>query len=218
MAQPSRTNGKGRSRPRAGNGSHEQSDGGTPARDYSIAAVGRALDLLEALSRIGPAPLAALASARPMYSDRGVSACCGRWRHVASPSRTRRAGCGGSERAGASWGGQPSNRARLPPRPCRFWPHSARPVARTPIFVSATAWRARRSRSSRPIRGFASIARSASASRCMPAPAACCWHTRRKPCRPRCWPNACHASPRPPARIPPGSPPTCSGSAPAAIC
>ena len=32
-----------------------------PARDYSIAAVGRALDLLEALSRIGPAPLAALA-------------------------------------------------------------------------------------------------------------------------------------------------------------
>src|ERR1700722_17003418 len=62
MAQPSRTNGKGRSRPRAGNGSHEQSDGGTPARDCRIAAVGRALDLLEALSRIGPAPLAALAS------------------------------------------------------------------------------------------------------------------------------------------------------------
>jgi IclR family KDG regulon transcriptional repressor len=62
MAQPSRTNGKGRSRPRAANGSHEQSDGATPARDYSIAAVGRALDLLEALSRIGPAPLATLAS------------------------------------------------------------------------------------------------------------------------------------------------------------
>ena len=63
MAQPSRTNGKGRSRPRTTNGAHEQTDSSTPARDYSIAAVGRALDLLEALSRIGPAPLATLASA-----------------------------------------------------------------------------------------------------------------------------------------------------------
>ncbi len=63
MAQASRTNGKGRSRPRTTNGAHEQTDSGTPARDYSIAAVGRALDLLEALSRIGPAPLATLASA-----------------------------------------------------------------------------------------------------------------------------------------------------------
>lgn len=34
-----------------------------PARDYNIAAVGRALDLLEALARIGPAPLASLADA-----------------------------------------------------------------------------------------------------------------------------------------------------------
>ena len=56
MAQASRSKGKPRSR--NGNGSHEPA---TPARDYSIAAVGRALDLLEALSRIGPAPLAALA-------------------------------------------------------------------------------------------------------------------------------------------------------------
>ncbi len=56
MAQASRS--KGKARPRNGNGSHEPA---TPARDYSIAAVGRALDLLEALSRIGPAPLAALA-------------------------------------------------------------------------------------------------------------------------------------------------------------
>ena len=56
MAQASRSKGKVRSR--SGNGSHEAA---TPARDYSIAAVGRALDLLEALSRIGPAPLAALA-------------------------------------------------------------------------------------------------------------------------------------------------------------
>ena len=55
MAQASRSKGKARSR--SGNGSHQP---GTPARDYSIAAVGRALDLLEALSRIGPAPLAAL--------------------------------------------------------------------------------------------------------------------------------------------------------------
>ena len=62
MAQVSRSNGKGRPRPRAGNGAHEPSEGGTPARDYSIAAVDRALDLLEALSRIGPAPLASLAA------------------------------------------------------------------------------------------------------------------------------------------------------------
>ena len=34
-----------------------------PARDYNIAAVGRALDLLEALARVGPAPLANLAEA-----------------------------------------------------------------------------------------------------------------------------------------------------------
>jgi IclR family KDG regulon transcriptional repressor len=58
MAQASRSKGKARPRSRATNGSHEAA---TPARDYSIAAVGRALDLLEALSRIGPAPLAALA-------------------------------------------------------------------------------------------------------------------------------------------------------------
>src|SRR5579871_3013444 len=58
MAQASRSKGKARPRSRSTNGSHEPA---TPARDYSIAAVGRALDLLEALSRIGPAPLAALA-------------------------------------------------------------------------------------------------------------------------------------------------------------
>jgi DNA-binding IclR family transcriptional regulator len=56
MAQASRS--KTKARPRSGNGSQEAS---VPARDYSIAAVGRALDLLEALSRIGPASLAALA-------------------------------------------------------------------------------------------------------------------------------------------------------------
>lgn len=38
-------------------------NGNGTARDYSIAAVERALDLLEALARIGPAPLAALAEA-----------------------------------------------------------------------------------------------------------------------------------------------------------
>src|ERR1700742_655824 len=58
MAQASRSKGKAKPRPRSGNGTHEAA---APARDYSIAAVGRALDLLEALSRIGPAPLAALA-------------------------------------------------------------------------------------------------------------------------------------------------------------
>jgi DNA-binding IclR family transcriptional regulator len=61
MAQASHSKGKGRTRPRSGNGAHETA-GAAPARDYSIAAVGRALDLLEALSRVGPAPLATLAS------------------------------------------------------------------------------------------------------------------------------------------------------------
>jgi IclR family KDG regulon transcriptional repressor len=63
MAQASRgkgSKGKAKPRPRSSNGSHEAASA-APARDYSIAAVGRALDLLEALSRIGPAPLAALA-------------------------------------------------------------------------------------------------------------------------------------------------------------
>lgn len=41
----------------------EADDRSSPARDYSIAAVDRALDLLEALARIGPAPLATLADA-----------------------------------------------------------------------------------------------------------------------------------------------------------
>lgn len=59
MAQASRSKGKAKPRSRSSNGAHEPA--ATPARDYSIAAVGRALDLLEALSRIGPAPLAALA-------------------------------------------------------------------------------------------------------------------------------------------------------------
>jgi len=58
MAQTSRSKAKPRTRQRSGNGTAETA---APARDYSIAAVGRALDLLEALSRIGPAPLAALA-------------------------------------------------------------------------------------------------------------------------------------------------------------
>ena len=61
MAQTSRANGKGRPRTRSAGGAPQQSSAST--RDYSIAAVGRALDLLEALSRIGPAPLATLASA-----------------------------------------------------------------------------------------------------------------------------------------------------------
>jgi len=61
MAQASRSKGKPKPRSRSGNGGHEPA--ATASRDYSIAAVGRALDLLEALSRIGPAPLAALADA-----------------------------------------------------------------------------------------------------------------------------------------------------------
>ena len=59
MAQASRSKGKARPKSRSGNGSHEPT--AAAGRDYNIAAVGRALDLLEALSRIGPAPLAALA-------------------------------------------------------------------------------------------------------------------------------------------------------------
>lgn len=61
MAQANRGKAKGRSRSKSGNGAHEPA-AAAPTRDYSIAAVGRALDLLEALSRVGPAPLAALAS------------------------------------------------------------------------------------------------------------------------------------------------------------
>jgi DNA-binding IclR family transcriptional regulator len=65
MAQASRgkgSKGKARPRSRSSNGSSHESASATPARDYSIAAVNRALDLLEALSKIGPAPLAALAA------------------------------------------------------------------------------------------------------------------------------------------------------------
>src|SRR5271168_1906125 len=57
---------------RGGAGSHAGSNGRSnaeatkparPARDYSIAAVARTLDLLEALAVVGPAPLAAVADA-----------------------------------------------------------------------------------------------------------------------------------------------------------
>ena len=62
------TAGKARKQPetKPANG-HNGANGGdgaatAPVRDYSIAAVDRALDLLEALARIGPAPLAALST------------------------------------------------------------------------------------------------------------------------------------------------------------
>ena len=54
----------GRSKAKTANGTAAAAAGqAAPARDYSIAAVDRALDLLEALARTGPAPLATLADA-----------------------------------------------------------------------------------------------------------------------------------------------------------
>ena len=144
------------------------------------------------------------------------SACCARWRRAASPSRTRRAASGAWAPVGPCSAAPPSSRVRWPPPRCRSSPASARRPARTSICASATAWRARPSRSTRPIPGCDSIVRSGSAGRCMPAPAGCCWRTRRRRCRPRCWRSACRASPPPRGPIPPGSPPTCNASAPAA--
>jgi IclR family KDG regulon transcriptional repressor len=60
MAASARSNGKpaSKSKPaKTANGGNAEA----PPRDYSIAAVDRALDLLEALARTGPAPLAVLA-------------------------------------------------------------------------------------------------------------------------------------------------------------
>ncbi len=57
MASVSRTKGKSRAKAKVATSSTTRA----AARDYSIAAVGRALDLLEALARVGPAPLATLA-------------------------------------------------------------------------------------------------------------------------------------------------------------
>ena len=62
MASVSDSN--GRSKAKTANGTAAAAAGqAAPARDYSIAAVDRALDLLEALARTGPAPLATLADA-----------------------------------------------------------------------------------------------------------------------------------------------------------
>ena len=62
MASVSHSN--GRSKAKTANGTAAAAAGqAAPARDYSIAAVDRALDLLEALARTGPAPLATLADA-----------------------------------------------------------------------------------------------------------------------------------------------------------
>lgn len=60
MASDGRNNTKRRTSAKAPTSRIEEP---APARDYNIAAVGRALDLLEALARIGPAPLASLADA-----------------------------------------------------------------------------------------------------------------------------------------------------------
>ncbi|HEY1931562.1 MAG TPA: IclR family transcriptional regulator [Acetobacteraceae bacterium] len=57
MASVSRIKGKTRAKAKAAAPAASRA----AARDYSIAAVGRALDLLEALARVGPAPLATLA-------------------------------------------------------------------------------------------------------------------------------------------------------------
>ncbi len=59
MPTVSRTKGKSKSKSKAASSAPAAER--NAARDYSIAAVGRALDLLEALARIGPAPLATLA-------------------------------------------------------------------------------------------------------------------------------------------------------------
>ena len=70
MASGHRTNGATRTKKAAKSNSkakkpRQTASSGQEAstRDYSVAAVGRALDLLEALARIGPAPLNALAEA-----------------------------------------------------------------------------------------------------------------------------------------------------------
>ena len=62
MATSLRTPSKSRSAAPTSNPLNEP-DSDAPARDYSIAAVDRALDLLETLARIGPAPLASVADA-----------------------------------------------------------------------------------------------------------------------------------------------------------
>jgi IclR family transcriptional regulator, KDG regulon repressor len=54
---------RGRVASRAAERPAESDDQSSASPDYSIAAVGRALDLLEALARVGPSSLAALASA-----------------------------------------------------------------------------------------------------------------------------------------------------------
>lgn len=60
MASVSASNGRSKAKTANGTVGHGPA---APARDYSIAAVDRALDLLEALARTGPAPLATLADA-----------------------------------------------------------------------------------------------------------------------------------------------------------
>lgn len=63
MPTASRTTSKSRSKTKPAAAPRAAGSSDTAARDYSIAAVDRALDLLEALARIGPAPLATLAEA-----------------------------------------------------------------------------------------------------------------------------------------------------------
>jgi len=69
MPSASRTNSKSRAKPKAARKpaaakpAAAKAEESAAARDYNIAAVDRALDLLEALARVGPAPLATLAEA-----------------------------------------------------------------------------------------------------------------------------------------------------------
>ena len=61
MVAASRPKAKSRAKTKSAATSQAGTKRSAAARDYSIAAVGRALDLLEALARVGPAPLATLA-------------------------------------------------------------------------------------------------------------------------------------------------------------
>ena len=154
-----------------------------PPRDYSIAAVARTLDLLEALASVGRRRSPPLPTRR-VHPHRGLPAAA----HLAV-ARLRHPGRGPRDVApGARWA-----RWDRPPKPGRAGGdgdadhgRTGQARVRTSICTCATAGR-RDHRNLQTDPGCAFIPRSANVARCTPAPAGCCWPMRPKRYRPRCW-------------------------------
>ena len=169
--------------------------------DYNIAVIDRTLDILEALARIGPASLAALAETAGCTRTAGLPPPA----HLASP---RVCHPGRGARAMAPW--RPLERAGTrgigTGRLGRYGnadPGSTRQGNRRECLPSCPRRHGKRNGRDLPDRpGDPHVFGSRQArARCMPVAAASCSRSRRSRSKRSCWRSASTASPRPPGPI-----------------